>query len=380
MNIGFDLKNLWLYGKGIGSFTTAILRDINNYSTNKADNLQLFSPSFDIEDLSFLKQSNNFSTIETLPPSKESKYEKVLYDQITLLRALKNAKSDILYSPYFDVPLFWNKPLITTIHDLSIFELGNIYGRGYFIYNKMLLKNALKKSSFIITVSEYSKKKIIDVFGYAEDKIFVFYNKLPNTFTNFRINYNNELEKKIKEKYLLPNEFILYTGGLEKRKNIPLLFKAFKKARKLGKAPLLVITGAKTIAEETPEFAYLLNQNDILLLDLLPKEYMPYLYNLCTLVINTSYYEGFGIPILEAITMNKPILCSDIPVFKEIGKDAVLYFKNNNAEDLTLKIIDFFLCQGKHIETDTLNKVSSLFNNQSYASIFFDLIHQSTQQ
>jgi len=183
MKTGIDLKNLWLYGKGIGAFTTAVLNDIGTESVNRTDEpISLFAPTDDFKSAKKLSENNRFKVIQTGAFDKKSRFEKLKYDQWTLYRSLTEHNIDLLFSPYYDIPVLWTKAVITTVHDLSIIELPGIYSKGYFYYNKLLLERALSKSLFVVTVSEYSKEKISSVYGIEREKIKVVYNRAPDFF------------------------------------------------------------------------------------------------------------------------------------------------------------------------------------------------------
>src|SRR5579875_687109 len=100
MKVGFDLKNLWLYGKGIGTFTLNLLNDLSSGPNQSETLIQLYSPSFDIDGLELIV-GNQFQKINTSAFDKKAKFAKVKYDQITFLQSLKKHRSDVLFSPYF---------------------------------------------------------------------------------------------------------------------------------------------------------------------------------------------------------------------------------------------------------------------------------------
>lgn len=377
MKIAFDLKNLWLYGKGIGLFSTNLLKDLSEDITNTKDAIQLYAPTFEAPALSFLETTTKFQKVHTRVFNKRSKFDKVKYDQYDFLRSLKNNKPDILFSPYFDIPIFWNKPTVTTIHDLSIFDQKEAYSKGYYLYYELLLKKAIKQSSIIVTVSDYSRKRIIETFDLSPDRVSVIYNKVPSSFIHIDQSYQSETFSDIKDKYGLPDEYILYTGGLEQRKNIQLLIKGLDKARTLNKAvPKLVITGTVSASIPSNLNAFLKNEN-VITLGLLPYDELAHLYRIASLIVNTSTFEGFGIPVLEALTVNKPMLCSDIPVYKEVGEDAVYYFENNNMPSFVNQLVDFFTGKLPQIDYLKMNERANFFNKKNYADHFYNIIRNS---
>lgn len=375
--IGFDIKNLWLYGKGIGTFTTNLLLDLNKSSIdiNKYE-IQLYSPDFNMLGLEYLNHNiNGFRKVLTKAPNKLSQLSKLKYDQQTLLACLNINKPEILFSPYFDVPYLWNKPMITTIHDLSILDLKSQYSYLFYQYNSLLLKKCIKQSKFIVTVSDYSKYRIIERFGLKDENVKVIYNKVKPLFNQYDPNtIPSDFAKSTLIRLNLPLEYILYTGGFEMRKNIPLLIHGYLSAAKQTKLPPLVITGIKKDKMISYFMNFFSNHKNIIILDFLEDIELLHIYTGATLIVNTSSYEGFGIPVLEAITLCKPILCSDIPVYKEIGNSLVYYFKNNDVNDFSNQLTCFFKGKFlKHLDND-LKRRADFYNKKNYSELFFNMI------
>lgn len=376
MKVAFDIKNLWLHGKGIGTFTLNLIKDIGACNDHRDVSVELYSPSFEMQALS-QTVTERFKKVTTSTFNKKSKIGKLTYDQLGLFYSLQKHKANLLFSPYFDIPLAWYKPLITTVHDLSIYERRKSYTAAFYIYYEMLLRKSIQRSSFIVTVSEYSKRKIVENFPFAEDKIRVIYNKVPHVFLNLRKAPHRENVAKIRTHYKIPDEFILYTGGIEARKNINLLIEGIHAARKEYRSiPPLIITGItlKSLNEQTKR---LIEQHNVRVLDFLPYEQMFYLYKSASLVVNTSSYEGFGIPVLEALTLEIPMLCSDIPVYKEIGKNSVYYFENNNQLSFQNQLINFFSGKMYSISEEEMKKQAAFFNDRNYSDVFFQMINES---
>lgn len=364
MKLAIDLKNCWLYGKGIAGFTMNLLGDIAQEDSTGID-IQLLSPGFDTPMLSPLSKIPKFHLKSTQLINKESRFQKIVYDQVWLLNHLKKIKSDILFSPYFDLPFFYKGKSVTTIHDLAVMDLKNQYGRAFSTYYSTLLKKCIHQSSYILTVSDDSKMKLLQRFNIPEGKVKVFYNKVNPAF------HRNENHVLLPD---LPGDFILYTGGIERRKNISLLIEGFLYAKaKCKSIPNLVITGVRP-EHLAGEWSKYLNAEGVIRLSYLSTDQMVALYRKATILVNTSGYEGFGLPVLETLTVGKTLICSDIGAYREIGEDHVHYFKNGDQQQFTSLLIDFF--QGKLDEPDTFKMKSRarFFNDQSYGRQFINLI------
>lgn len=376
MTVAIDLKNLWLYGKGIGAFTINLLHDLAESELCEDISIQLYAPSFDMPDLKILEGHSRFTLIPTYSFNKQSRLSKLYYDQFGLLKYLSKHKPDILFSPYFDMPLGWRKKIVTTVHDLSILEQKENYGRAFYSYYQMLLRKAVNQSSCIVTVSEYSAGKIKEVFNLPEEKIRIIYNKAPKQFLNSEMDPSHM--ETVRVKYSLPDKFLLYTGGIEARKNIRLLLAGFRQARHRNPGiPPLVITGISK-EKQNGEFRELLQGEDIIVLQYLPYEDIVALYGLAALIVNTSTYEGFGMPVLEAITVQAPMLCTDIPAYREIGKRNAYYFRNNDQADFEAQLNAFFSGSLPALQPHEMQEQAVFYNDRNYASVFFNMINYSS--
>lgn len=375
MTVGIDLKNIWLYGKGIGAFTLNLLHDLAGSDLHQEITIQLYAPSFEIPELKFLNQHKRFSLITTYPFDKKSRLQKVYYDQFGLLRYLRKHKPDLFYSPYFDIPFGWQQKLITTVHDLSILEQKENYGRAFHRYYSVLLHKSIRQSTHIITVSDNSAAKLKEVFRLPDEKIRIIYNKAPKQF----LNCDNSLPdtNELRKKHALPKAFLLYTGGIEARKNIGLLLDGVVAARKKNpEIPPLVVTGI-TAEKRLGEFRELFHNKGLIVLDYLPYEEIVALYRMASLIVNTSSYEGFGMPVLEALTVQAPILCTDIPVYREIGKEYAHYFRNNDQADFEQQLCDFFSGKLPALQPQKMQEQADFFNQKNYASLFFNMINHA---
>lgn len=378
MNVAFDLKNLWLYGKGIGAFSLNLLYDLSGKVMPDGLQIQLYAPSFNIAELDSIAANRSFQRIATDVFDKKSKWDKLKYDQHIFYKSLRRNKADLLFSPYFDIPLRWQKPLIATIHDLSIYDKKGGYGKAFYMYYNRLLRKAVHASSYIVTVSDFSRQLLIEKLHLPPERVKVMYNKvLPAFLQSAQASLDTGIWTKLKTEYRLPDSFILYTGGLEARKNISLLVGGLAGARSNAPdVPPVVITGLKGRVAPAA-YSAILSGNHIILADFLSVEELACLYKKASLVVNTSAYEGFGIPVLEALTMGSPMLCSDIPVYKEVGKDHVHYFAEGNQSSFEEAVIAFFRNQLPRLNTTESILWTDHFNKRNYAELFVDLVTAS---
>ena len=266
--------------------------------------------------------------------------DKLFFGQVKLLFELIKIKADKYLFLAFPSPiLFRRSGIINTIHDLTAFlfpETMKLKSRLYFKYS---IINAVKISKHIITVSETSKKDIVDKFGVTN--ISVIKNGISDVFEKFE--FDAEKNNYVKEKYELPENYILSLGTLEPRKNLKLLIKAFidlKVENNIDKKLVLVGRKGWKLEEVIGNLDYRIINEDILLTGFVDDGDLPYIYLNSEFFVFPSIYEGFGIPVIEAGAMNGIVISSDIDVLKEVLGDDSIYFNSNNIESLKEVILE----------------------------------------
>lgn len=246
--------------------------------------------------------------------------------------------ADLVHIPYFEfffrsLPLKHKKKLVVTVHDVTplIFPKNFPAGiRGKYAWQ--MQKLALKRADGVITDSYCSKSDIERVAGINPEKIYVIYLAASKEFK--KISDKKELEK-VRKKYTLPKEFALYVGDATWNKNLPNLIKAIKKLNinlvMVGKA-----LSEKDYDRSNPwnsdrvEIEKLVEGDDrIRRLGFLPQEDLAVVYNLAKVFVMPSYYEGFGLPILEAMQSGCPVVCTNNGSLKEVAGNSSLFVEQD---------------------------------------------------
>jgi len=261
---------------------------------------------------------------------------KKLAREIILLLGKINAKS---YDIYWEPNLLPNqniktKKLITTVHDFSFVLHKEYHPKERIEYiDKYFTKNIIK-SDMIITGSHFTKNEILQRLDFKEEQIEVIYHGIDHNL--FQV-YSNE---DLKVDFELPKKFILSVGSIEPRKNLIGLLEAYSKlSLEIKKEYKLVIAGFK--GWENKEIMALIekNQENIHYLGFISDKELSIVYNLASLFVFPSFYEGFGLPVLEAMACGTPVVCSDSSSIPEVGGDAVVYCDPNNTDDISNKIV-----------------------------------------
>jgi len=270
---------------------------------------------------------------------------------------------DVIWFPWNRIDFLPACRRVATIHDVAPYRFSNSR-RGSEAYNdRKRIKHASDASDSIITPSEFSKSEICTFLEVAPEKIEVIPHGVEDSFTPLEIDRDKAAELLDMFSKGLP--YILFVGNVEKRKNVEVLLEAFGKAKKdytfphklviAGKVPRVVAQGEGTsrwsqvlsrigIAKNTRKnhlvalAEKLAIKDEVIWLGEIDDEKLVCLYNLAKLFVFPSFYEGFGLPLLEAMACGTPCIASDVPTLVEVGGDAAIYFDPRDAGDLSQKL------------------------------------------
>lgn len=249
-----------------------------------------------------------------------------------LTRLCIDYKLDVLQTQYY-IPFVRPCKTIVVIHDICFERFNNIFRKGEYIRNKLLIPYAAHHADRIITVSEFSKNEISEVYRIPLDKIDVVYNAVDKSFR--RLN-ESEREPSVRTKFDIGNSpYLICVGNLQPRKNIPRLIEAYNKyTSETESSPVkLVVVGKKAwLYDET--FKAAANNLNIVMTGYVEREDLVKLLNESKGLIYPSIYEGFGIPPLEACACGVPIAVSDIPVMREIVDGQAIFFDPYNVDSI----------------------------------------------
>jgi len=240
----------------------------------------------------------------------------------------------LFHYPYFD-PFFLTLPInkigptVVTVHDLIPLKFPRHFPKGLRGWFKwQIQKFSLKGSKAIITDSWNSKADIIEITGIDENLIHVIYLAADEQFKPLA----KAKLKQISQKYHLPKKFILYVGDLNWNKNIPGLIEAFNELCQHKKDIYLVMVGKAFLEKDLAERMKVVRlikklklEKKIIFLGFIPTKDLVALYNLAFCYCQPSFYEGFGLPVLEAIACGCPVVCSRTSSLIEIGGKAVVF-------------------------------------------------------
>lgn len=251
-----------------------------------------------------------------------------LWEQISLPRYLKSIGSPLLISFTGCGPLNYSNQIMT-IHDVSHERYPEWFSKNYYRFYHYMMPRIGKKAHAVLTVSEFSKKEIVNTLGINAEKIHVVHSNVP---------FHNKPSKEEILSFTRNPEaerYILAVSSMDPRKNFIRLVEAFDKIK--DKSVKLYIIGMSFKAFNTPDLQKLIGEN-VHLPGYIPDEKLQTMYQNALLSVYPSLYEGFGLPPLESMTYGCPVINSDIPALREVSQDAALYVDPYNVDDITQKI------------------------------------------
>lgn len=333
MNIAIDIRCLMEREQtGVGEYTFHLLRHLfefdnkNHYYLfyNSRQNVAKIIPHF---------PKDNVHYCEFKLPNK------VLNLMLKVFRypALDRAIEYKYHTPRIDLFLFPNIsffktrcPYFITAHDLSFEffpEFLSLKRRlwHWFINPKKIFQGA----ESVIAVSKNTKQDLINCYSIPANKIKVIYSGVSSNYKI--IHQDNEKTKKIKLKYKLPAKFVLFLGTIEPRKNLSALISAFQIFAEKNPEYALIIAGKRGWKDKNIIHGI---DKKIIYTGFIPNADKRYLYNLASMFVYPSYYEGFGFPPLEAMACGCPVITANNSSLSEICSDAALLIDPNNVRDL----------------------------------------------
>lgn len=281
------------------------------------------------------KQIENIKTIVFKNKNPLIRY---LYEIPTLV---KKYNIDVLHTQYY-APLVKNCKLVVTIHDISYEHFPDYFSKVELIRNRLWIWYSSKIANAILTVSEYSKKDISNRYSINQNKIFVTHLAASEIYKKVDI----KLVEETKEKFEINGDYLLTVGNLQPRKNMIRLINSYVelKTNNQNFNLKLVIVGKK--AWKSDKIFERVNSanlnNEIILTDYVSNEELVSLYNGAQIFIYPSIFEGFGLPVIEAMACGTPVITSNVSSLPEVAGDSALLINPYDYNDITNKIIELY--------------------------------------
>ncbi len=343
MKIGIDARFFGSIGKGLGRYTQKLIENLELIDQGNEYIIFLRKENFD----EYIPRANNF--------------KKVLADyrwygiseQIFFPRLLRGYNLDVVHFPHFNVPIFYRRPIIVTIHDLILLHFPTLRGTTLsplwfkikFIAYKLTIKSALSRSRAILVVSEFTKKDILQHYNIDKEKIFITYEA-----ANDYCYVSNKNDKEILKKYGIIKPYLLYVGNAYPHKNLEFLTSVFSELKKEKSHLNMVLVGKEDyFYSNLKEFVSRKGMRGVFFPGYVSDQDLDVIYRNSELYVFPSLYEGFGLPPLEAMSKGIPVISSDHDCMREILRDSALFFNAKDKNSLSC-------CIRKVLENDLLKK------------------------
>lgn len=334
MIIGIDGNEANISNKvGIGQYAFELLNQFSKF--------QIQDSRFQI----YLKENPNDEMPEkTMNWQYEVFGPKKLWTQLALPFKLytQSQKPDIFFTPSHYAPRFSPIPTAISIMDMSFELFPEMFNKDDLYQLQNWTRYSAKNAALIFTISEASKNDIMKIYGISGEKIIVTPLGIREVSSS---KYQVVSMEKLQEKYQIGSKYILFVGTLQPRKNIERLIEAFSKLEVRRKTDdlrdlQLVIIGKKgwqyePILAAPQKFGV---EDTVKFLDFVTDDDLPAFYSNATCFVLPSLYEGFGLPVLEAMKYGCPVLTSNVSSLPEAGGDAAVYFDPENVDDITKQI------------------------------------------
>lgn len=347
MKIAIDAR--MLNESGIGRYIRNLLRELQKQDLKNEYFILLLKKDFDN-----LKFNLNF--------------KKVLADfrwyglaeQIKMPKILRDLNVDLVHFPHFNVPFFFDGKFVVTIHDLihQHFQMKRVTLHDPLTYKikqfgyKTVFKNGIKKTTKILVPSKYVKELIIKEGGVDEDKIVITHEAVDDKINTIAAHISQNKIQEVMNKYDIKPPYIFYVGNAHPHKNVEGLIKAFLTLRKKYQYLQLVLSGGDHYFWQRIKKEF---QNpNIIYTGFITDEELVALYKNAKAFVLPSFEEGFGIPLLEAMVSECPVISSDAGSLKEVAGEAAIYFDPHDVDDIVGKIQQ--VLNGEKLREDLVKK------------------------
>lgn len=275
----------------------------------------------------------------------ENPVRRLLWEQFSLPGLARRNRLDLLHSLHYTRP--WRLPCLSvvTFHDMTFFLYPQLHTRSKQVFFPLVIRASARSANALIAVSDSTRRDSLRLLGIPAEKIFTTQLGVDPAFHPIR---DPKRWEEIRQKYQLPDRFILYVGLVEPRKNLPGLIQAYHLAVERGIEHRLVIVGGfgwryRQVLEEVEARGL---QERVRFTGYIPQVDLPIVYNLASLFVYPTLYEGFGLPALEAMACGTPVVTSDVASLPEIVGEAGILVPPGDQQALSQALQEVLGNQG----------------------------------
>lgn len=336
MNIGFSAFVMQGGKSGVAAYIKSLFSSLQKFDSENNYDLLISRKEEDLVPLS----KPNFQK-SVYPSFIANPVVNLAWHNSLLPLITKKKGFDLIHIPsYRRIPLVKGVKTVATVHDLATFALDAKYDQARMFFNRKIVPSMIRRANHVITVSNYTKRDIVDIAGYPEEKITVIYSGINTDL--FSATPKSEARTLLAERHGLDKPFFVYLSRLEHpAKNHIRLISAFEKFKDRNETDHQLVfagadwNGARKIRARAKESAF---ASEIHFLGFVSLESIPLLYSGCDLMVYPSLFEGFGFPILEAMACGANVVCSNTSSMQEIASDIAPTFDPEAVEDMLARM------------------------------------------
>lgn len=345
MKIGVDAQPLLARSAGVTSYTRGILEEVIRQDKNNQYDLMLFHPFFKKLNPIFKKSGNFQYKLEGLLPYKV--FYKLHKWGVKIPLDIFFGNHDLYLFPNFVIYPHRAGKSVVIIHDLAFNRVPQYVDSKNVDFLNKFVPVSVRQADHVIATSNFTRKSIIETYGVPEDKVTTVY---PGVDLSIFRPSSKIAIGQIREKYGLKKPFILYLGTLEPRKNIPFILGAFSKLKNNEDLDLVLAGKKGWMYEEIFEKVRELGIGGrVIFTGYVPDEDRPMLLSAAEVFVFPSFFEGFGMPVIEAQACGTPVVTSNVAPLPEAGGDSAVYIDPYDSAGL-LKSLEELLSSASRRE------------------------------
>jgi len=330
-SIAIDIQVVAQTRTGVGQFTYHLVKTL--LQVDDANHYTLFLFDFRRRFRGFSSERKNVSLKKVRLPGifVRKLWDLIAYPPVEMM----TGRFDLFHFTNYMIPPMRENRALTTIYDMGFWRFPQYAAPAALKWPLRHVKESAEKALGVITVSEFSKSEIVNLLGLPSEKVHVVY---PGVSSTFREDTNEAESSHVRAKYRISAPYVLSVGTLEPRKNLPALLKAYQKNvsffRNSGCKLLLVGMKGWLYDEVFRTVQKYALENDVLFTGYVEEHELVPIYRDAEFAVFPSLYEGFGMPLLEAMASKTPVLASNIAAHREILRDAALFFDPEDIDGL----------------------------------------------
>lgn len=375
MRIGFNFHTSDDYISGVEYYSLGLLKSLCQYQqgniyivfTNAPALVEKYTGRYEnliIRDLSRLK----------------SRLHRIVWEHTALPVILSREKIDVLHCPHYICPI-WSRniPYVVTIHDTIAIDNPKMCKVSNALYYNMFLRSTVNKAAGIIAPSKNTSESICNGFKSVKQKIEIIY---PGIDTIFYCELEQLAANAVKDKYHLPDKYILYVGNIEPKKNLANLLKAYEILKKKGIEHQLVLAGKRNWkSEKLIDQIKSVHCNDVILTGYVARHDLPFVYSQADVFVFPSLVEGFGFGPLEAMRCGTATAASDTGILQELSRGGFSMLNPENTEQMSEAILNLITNEKlRHRQIDNATVETEKFHWQKCArrtALFYKRVYDA---